>query len=119
MPQAPALEEAARFASYSEAQVACSALQAAGVAAVMVDQDPLAGAWREPYGPGGYRIFAPADQLVDARLLLRGAAAPAAGPDRPHPVSTVVKLDRLSLIRLILIAGLFLAFAAAALWRGL
>jgi hypothetical protein len=112
---APDREEAARFSSYAEAQVACSALQAAGIAAVMVDQDPVAGAWREPYGAGGYRIFAPADQVVDARLLLRRADA--SSPRKPS-ASPALKTDRLVLIRLLLIAGLFLAIAAAFLIRG-
>ena len=113
---APDREEAARFSSYAEAQVACSALQAAGIAAVMVDQDPVAGAWREPYGAGGYRIFAPADQVVDARLLLRRAET-SSSPRRPAG-PPAPKTDRLVLIRLLLIAGLFLAIAAAFLFRG-
>ncbi|HEX7760300.1 MAG TPA: hypothetical protein VF459_12410 [Caulobacteraceae bacterium] len=109
------LEEAARFSSFSEASVACSALKAAGVDAVMLDADPVAGAWREPYGPGGFRIGAPQDQVVQARLLLRQFEAGAA-PDAPAVRSSPADApppDRLGLTRLILIAGLFLAVAVA------
>jgi hypothetical protein len=112
----PAIEEAARFSSYSEAQVACSALRAAGFDAVLLDTDAVIGAWREPYGSGGYRIGAPQDQVVAVRAMLRQAEAQdQARPDRPLTRSSAPKLDRLSLARLILIAALFLAIAAAAL----
>ncbi|MGA0604207.1 hypothetical protein ACO2Q3_26120 [Caulobacter sp. KR2-114] len=118
------LREAARFSSYTEAQVAVSALRAAGLAAVLLDADPVAGAWREPFGRGGYRVAVPEVQLVEARLLLRGAEA--GEPDLrrsrladapPEPTG-----ERLFTLRLILIAVLFAAVAAAALvgqgiWR--
>lgn len=101
-----------------------SALRAAGLDAVLLDQDPVAGAWREPYGRGGYRLAVPEAQLVEARLLLRGAEASEPEPSRSRladasPESTGDKLFR---IRLVLIAVLFAAVAAAALvgqgvWR--
>lgn len=120
----PALEEAARFSSFSEAQVAASALRAAGIDAALLDSDAVAGAWREPFGQGGYRLAVPEHQLVEARLLLRGAEASASAPRRagladapPEPAG-----DRLMRLRLVLLAVIFAAVVAAALagqgvWR--
>ncbi|MBS0411280.1 MAG: hypothetical protein JSR86_15280 [Proteobacteria bacterium] len=108
------VEEAARFSSFSEAQVACSALRAAGVDAVVLDADPIAGAWREPYGGGGYRIGAPRDQVVQARALLRQVeAAETPALDGPR-LADAEAPDGWGLGRLILIAAVFLAVAVAA-----
>ncbi len=109
------VEEAARFSSFSEASVACSALKAAGVDAVLLDSDPVAGAWREPYGQGGFRIGAPADQVAQVRRLLRQfeAEAPVAPPPLAARPTVQSASDNLGLARLILIGGLFLAIAVA------
>lgn len=108
------LEEAARFSSFTEASVACSALQAAGVDAMLMDSDPVAGAWREPYGPGGFRLGAPQDQISQARRLLRQFEAEAEPAATLAPrTADAPPSDRLGLARLILIGGLFLAIAVA------
>jgi hypothetical protein len=109
------VEEAARFSSFSEAQVACSALRAAGVDAVMIDADPIAGAWREPYGGGGYRVGAPRDQVVQARALLRQVEVQDRPSDTGPWLADAPPPDRWGLGRLILIAAIFLAVAVAAL----
>ncbi len=111
------IEEAARFSSFPEAQVACSALKAAGIDAVLIDSDPVIGAWREPYGSGGFRLGAPADQVVQARAMLRqfDTAHEAAAPPHAPGLADAPRADRLGVVRLILVAGVFLAIAAAAL----
>ena len=110
------IEEAARFSSFPEAQVACSALKAAGIDAVLIDSDPVIGAWREPYGSGGFRLGAPADQVVQARALLRqfDQAHEAAAPARASRLADAPRADRMGVARLVLIGGLFIAIAAAA-----
>ncbi len=64
----------AAFPSLMEAQIACSALRAAGVAAELVDQNfsaifPTAQI-------GGYRIAAPIGEGARARRLLRDILSP-------------------------------------------
>ncbi len=111
------IEEAARFSSFPEAQVACSALRAAGIDAVMIDSDPVIGAWREPYGSGGFRLGAPKDQVVQARALLREfeAVHKARSRQRAARPADAPRADKLGVARLVLIGGLFAAVAAAAL----
>ncbi len=75
-----ALAEVARFATLSEAQVACSALQASGIGAVLMDHEPAAEMWREPYGGGGFRIGAPDDEAARARALMRATRSPSRRP---------------------------------------
>jgi hypothetical protein len=110
-------EEVARISTYAEAQVACSALQAAGIDAVLMDGDPVSNAWREPYGSGGFRLGAPHDQAAQARALLRQVEAQADPPETPTAsrFADAPPPDRLWLGRLIWIAALFLAIAVAAL----
>ncbi|HWA63794.1 MAG TPA: hypothetical protein VG939_20630 [Caulobacteraceae bacterium] len=106
--------EVGRVSTFAEAQVACSALRASGIDAV-ADEDPLAVGWREPYGQGGYRLFAPERDARAARALLAEADAAA-----PRPLTPPARPDRLGQLRLILVAALFAAVAIAAIvGRGL
>ena len=97
--------------------MALSALRASGLDAVLLDTDALAGAWREPFGQGGYRIAAASEDAPAARALL--ADAQAGPPPRPAFTTTAPPADILTPLRLILVAVLFLAIVAAVLWRGL
>jgi hypothetical protein len=63
------LELIAAFPSLMEAQVACSALRAAGVAAELMDQN-FSGIFPTAHF-GGYRLAAPIGEGRRARRLLR------------------------------------------------
>src|SRR5258706_13662649 len=109
------LAEVARFATLSEAQVACSALQASGIDAVLMDHEPAAEMWREPYGGGGFRIGAPDDEAARARALMRGVVEQhASAPDPFAQPSTLA--ERFTPLRLVLVALAFVAIAAFALF---
>src|SRR5689334_404807 len=111
-----ALAEVTRFASLPEAQVACSALQASGIGAVVVDQEPAAALWREPFGTGGFRLCAPEDEVVSARAILRSLGEAADPPPRDPFASPPTLAERLMPLRLVIIALAFIAIAAFALW---
>jgi hypothetical protein len=113
-----ALAEVARFASLSEAQVAASALQASGIGAVVIDQEPAAAMWREPYGRGGFRLCAPENEVVSARALLRGFddEAERQAPPRDPFAGPPTLAERFTPLRLVLVALAFIAIAAFALW---
>jgi len=64
------LAEAARFATFPEAEVACSALNACGLAAVVFDRFYAANVWSHQFALSGVRLMVPADELADARLIL-------------------------------------------------
>jgi len=111
-----ALAEVARFATLSEAQVACSALQASGIGAVLIDQEPAPAMWREPYGQGGFRLCAPDDEIAAARALLRGFGDETAPVSPPDPFARPPTLaERFTPLRLVLIALAFVAIAVFAL----
>ena len=71
------LEIVAAFSSLIEAQVACSALRAAGISAQVLDQ---AFSSIIPAAPiGGFRIGAPYGEAARARKLLKAAERDGAG----------------------------------------
>jgi len=110
-----ALTEVARFSGLPEAQVAASALRASGVDAVVLDPDPVQTAWREPYGEGGVRLCVPEADAAAARALL--ASVDQSGPPAPPWGRARDSLaERLTPVRLVVIAILFLAILAFALW---
>ncbi len=66
------IEVVARFSSLVEAQIACSALRSAGVAAQVMDQ---AFSSILPAAPiGGFRLGAPIGEAARARRLLESAS---------------------------------------------
>jgi hypothetical protein len=93
--------------------VALSALRASGLDAVLLDTDAVTGAWREPYGQGGYRLAAAPPDAAAARALLADAQTTVPSPALTRTPSP----DRLMLLRIGLILALFAAAAIAFLWR--
>ena len=68
------IEVVASFSSLVEAQIACSALRSAGVAAQLMDQ---AFSSILPTAPlGGFRVGAPVGEGARARRLLASVAGP-------------------------------------------
>jgi hypothetical protein len=65
------LAEAARFASLPEAEVACSALNSCGLAAVLFDRFYAGNVWTQQFALSGLRVMVPVEELADARLILR------------------------------------------------
>ncbi len=71
------LEVVASFSSLIEAQIACSALRAAGVAAQLMDQNFSSIIPAAPIG--GFRLGAPIGEGARARRLLASALGEADG----------------------------------------
>ena len=109
-----ALAEVARFAGLPEAEVACSALRANGLDAVVLDREPAQNLWREPYGKGGIRLCVPQGDEAAAKALLRDLTHDAAQSqpwDHPKPTTA----ERFTVLRLVIIAVVFAAILAFAL----
>ena len=70
------LREAARFATLQEAEIACSALNAYGLSAVVFDRTYGANNWVGQFVLGGLRVVVPTSQVEDARAIL-GVLRPA------------------------------------------
>jgi hypothetical protein len=108
-----ALGEAARFATLGEAEIACSALNAAGLRAVVFDNALGSMVWTQQFMLGGCRLMAPATQLADARLLLRECRSfePEALKWGHHPE----RFSGLPLAFLALLLGPYIGWTIAAL----
>jgi hypothetical protein len=109
------LAEVARFSGLPEAQVAASALRGSGIEAVVLDQEPAQSGWREPYGRGGIRLCVPQADEAAAKALL-ASVAEAAPPAPPWGRTRESLAERLTPVRLVVIAIVFLAILAFALW---
>jgi hypothetical protein len=106
--------EVAQFDAYDEAEVCCTALQSAGLAAtndgsttVMV---PSRGASLRNLN--GYRVFVPEDQLADARAILQSVTP------TPAPAADGKKPSRLAMLAPVIVGLLIVVvFLAVAITR--
>jgi hypothetical protein len=72
---------AARFSTLAEAEVACSAMKAAGLHAVVFDRGVCTNLWTEQIAFGGARVMTLTSQLGDAGELLDAIRRDAPGAD--------------------------------------
>ncbi|MBI1404517.1 MAG: hypothetical protein GC145_00155 [Caulobacter sp.] len=72
----------ARFHTQSEAQIAASMLQSAGLAPVLFDLHYGGVDWVAQSALGGYRLMLPAAEIDDGRTLLREGVSPAEPVDQ-------------------------------------
>jgi hypothetical protein len=81
-----ALAECRRFPTLTQALVARSALEAAGLHPFIFDEHRASVSWTEQFALGGIRVMAPEEELSAARALLaemEGEPAPAGDPQPP------------------------------------
>jgi hypothetical protein len=69
------IREVARFASLPEAEVACAALRASGIYALLPDRHQICMNWTHQLAFGDYRLWVMNEDLEDIRLLLRAYRA--------------------------------------------
>ncbi len=84
------LAEIARFADLTEAQIAASRLRAEGVSVLLQNEYWGTSDFMMSIAMGGFRLWAPASEAEEARLLiaeLRAAAAPPPDPDDDAPAA--------------------------------
>ena len=84
------LTEIARFADLTEAQIAASRLRAEGVSVLLQNEYWGTSDFIMSIAMGGFRLWTPASEAEEARLLiaeLRGAAAPPLDPEDDDPVA--------------------------------
>lgn len=84
------LTEIARFADLTEAQIAASRLRAEGVSVLLQNEYWGTSDFMMSIAMGGFRLWAPASEAEEARLLiaeLRAAAAPPPDPDDDAPAA--------------------------------
>jgi hypothetical protein len=94
-----ALVECRRFALYPQALVARSALEAAGVRAVVFDEHRATMIWTEQFSLNGIRVMVPAQELEAARELLSELDPPIA------PTRGITAGGSSLLLMLLLLAG--------------
>jgi hypothetical protein len=80
-----ALGLAARFPSLTEADIACAALNAAGLYAVVFDRGVCATIWTHQLAVGGVRLMTFDAHIEDARALLKAASTAPRGSDDDLP----------------------------------
>jgi hypothetical protein len=84
------LTEIARFADLTEAQIAASRLRAEGVSVLLQNEYWGTSDFIMSIAMGGFRLWTPASEAEEARLLiaeLRGAAAPPLDPEDAAPAA--------------------------------
>ncbi|EJL36054.1 hypothetical protein PMI01_01125 [Caulobacter sp. AP07] len=84
------LTEIARFADLTEAQIAASRLRAEGVSVLLQNEYWGTSDFIMSIAMGGFRLWTPASEAEEARLLiaeLRGAAAPPLDPEDDAPAA--------------------------------
>ena len=98
-----AFHEIARFLDLNEAQIAAAALRASGMTVFVQNEGWGQAMWHYQYAMGGFRLWVPEEDAVDARAFIRARRSE---PSALKPTPMAEGLARSALTVLLLMIGI-------------